>query len=401
LKILVVNCGSSSVKYKLFEYKDEMLNVLGSGIVERIGEDVSYFKYNSIRGEISYEKYIEDHAKAFEDIIQVLTDKEKGVLTSLDEVKVIGHRVVHGGEEITKPIVVDDNVEKVIEKYSVMAPLHNPANLKGIRILRKIFPKALHVAVFDTAFHQTIPEHAYLYAIPYEYYEKYRIRRYGFHGSSHAYVSQKAAEILGRPINELKMITCHLGAGASMAAVDRGVCVETSMGLTPLEGLVMGTRSGDIDPSIFYFLTKWENMSVDEVYTLLNERSGLLGLSGISKDLRVIKEHADQGNHRAKIAIKIFAHRVKKYIGAYAAIMGGVDAIVFTAGAGERAHWMRELILEGLEFLGVKIDKNKNLEPEKYGGIISSEDSKVSVLVIPTDEEEVIAKESLRVFLSQ
>jgi len=396
-----VNCGSSSVKYKLFEYKDEMLNVLGSGIVERIGEDVSYFKYNSIRGEISYEKYIEDHAKAFEDIIQVLTDKEKGVLTSLDEVKVIGHRVVHGGEEITKPIVVDDNVEKVIEKYSVMAPLHNPANLKGIRILRKIFPKALHVAVFDTAFHQTIPEHAYLYAIPYEYYEKYRIRRYGFHGSSHAYVSQKAAEILGRPINELKMITCHLGAGASMAAVDRGVCVETSMGLTPLEGLVMGTRSGDIDPSIFYFLTKWENMSVDEVYTLLNERSGLLGLSGISKDLRVIKEHADQGNHRAKIAIKIFAHRVKKYIGAYAAIMGGVDAIVFTAGAGERAHWMRELILEGLEFLGVKIDKNKNLEPEKYGGIISSEDSKVSVLVIPTDEEEVIAKESLRVFLSQ
>lgn len=401
MKILVVNCGSSSVKYKLFEYKDEMLNVLGSGIVERIGEDVSYFKYNSIRGEISYEKYIEDHAKAFEDIIQVLTDKEKGVLTSLDEVKVIGHRVVHGGEEITKPIVVDDNVEKVIEKYSVMAPLHNPANLKGIRILRKIFPKALHVAVFDTAFHQTIPEHAYLYAIPYEYYEKYRIRRYGFHGSSHAYVSQKAAEILGRPINELKMITCHLGAGASMAAVDRGVCVETSMGLTPLEGLVMGTRSGDIDPSIFYFLTKWENMSVDEVYTLLNERSGLLGLSGISKDLRVIKEHADQGNHRAKIAIKIFAHRVKKYIGAYAAIMGGVDAIVFTAGAGERAHWMRELILEGLEFLGVKIDKNKNLEPEKYGGIISSEDSKVSVLVIPTDEEEVIAKESLRVFLSQ
>lgn len=395
MKILVINCGSSSVKYKLFSHKNNGLELIASGVVEKIGEEISYFDYESVKGKVSYKKPINDHREAFNEILEAICHKEYGVLKRLDEVEIVGHRVVHGGEEITRPVIIDNNVIEIIKKYSTMAPLHNPANLTGIIVLRQLIPTALHIAVFDTAFHQTISDYAYIYAIPYEYYEKYKIRRYGFHGTSHAYVSRKAAELLNKSIEELKIITCHLGAGSSIAAIKNGLCVETSMGLTPLEGLVMGTRSGDIDPSIFYFLSKWENKSVDEIYNILNEKSGLFGLSGISKDLRLIKEKADEGNYRANLAIKVFAHRVKKYIGAYTAIMNGVDVIVFTAGIGEKAYWLREMVLEGLDYLGLRLDKTKNLDPEKYGGEISTEDSKVKVFVIPTDEERVIAEESL------
>ncbi|MEM4545615.1 MAG: acetate kinase [Nitrososphaerota archaeon] len=402
LKVFVVNCGSSSIKYKVFSYHEatNTLDVLAFGMIEKIGEEISIFDYESKSGKVNFQKPISDHAEALSEVLQMLTNKEKGVVKNLDEIMIVGHRVVHGGEEFSFPVIIDEETEKIIEKYSIMAPLHNPANLKGIRILRKLIPNALHVAVFDTAFHQTIPDYAYIYAIPYEYYEKYKIRRYGFHGSSHKYVSRRAAEIISRRLEELKIITCHLGAGSSIAAIKNGKCVETSMGLTPLEGLVMATRSGDIDPSIFYFLVKWENKDIDEVYNILNEKSGLLGLSGVSKDLRAIKESADKGNRRAQLAINVFVHRVRKYIGAYAAVMGGVDVIVFTAGIGERAPWMRELILDGLEFLGIKIDKTKNLDPDKFSGIISSDDSKVKVLVISTDEEGVIAEEAISTALS-
>ncbi len=401
MKVLVVNCGSSSVKYKLFSYEKEKLELIVSGAVEKIGEEISYFDYDSVKGKVSYKKTINDLNEAFNEILKNICHEKHGVLECLDEVKIVGHRVVHGGEEITNPVIIDNNVIEIIKKYSSMAPLHNPANLTGIIVLRQLIPTALHIAVFDTAFHQTIPEHAYIYAIPYEYYEKYRIRRYGFHGTSHAYVSKKVAELMKKSVEELKIITCHLGAGSSIAAIKNGLCIETSMGLTPLEGLVMGTRSGDIDPSIFYFLCKWEDKSVDEVYNILNEKSGLLGLSGISKDLRLIKEKADQGDYRANLAINVFVHRIKKYIGAYTAIMNGVDVIVFTAGIGEKAHWLREMILEGFDFLGLKIDKIKNLEPEKYEGEISSYDSRVKVFVIPTDEEKVIAETSLSLAMSK
>ncbi|MEM1930257.1 MAG: acetate kinase, partial [Thermofilaceae archaeon] len=319
-----------------------------------------------------------------------------GVIARPEEIAAVGHRVVHGGE-MRESSVIDERVERVIEEYARMAPLHNPANLLGIRAAKSVFPHALHVAVFDTAFHSTLPEEAYLYAIPYEYYLKYRIRRYGFHGISHRYVARRAAELLGMPLEKLKLITCHLGSGASVAAVMYGKCVETSMGLTPLEGLVMGTRCGDIDPSIFYFLMKWEGLSADEVYDLLNRRSGLLGLSGISNDVRVLLQASERGDERAARALKVFAHRVKKYIGAYMAVMNGADAIVMTAGIGERSPAMRRMILEGLENLGIILDPVKNEQPEQHGGIISRDDSRVKVLVIPTNEELAIAEEALMV----
>ena len=395
MKILVVNCGSSSIKYRVFE-ADDGLKPIAWGVIERIGEEVSYFRYRSIKGELSYSAVIRDHEQGFEKILEVLMDEDKGVIRSVDEIRGVGHRVVHGGEEIWEPTIIDERVEEVIEKYSALAPLHNPSNLKGIRISRKFFPKAVHIAVFDTAFHRTLPEEAYLYPIPYEYYEKYRIRRYGFHGISHRYVAYMASRIIGEPLEDLRMITCHLGAGASITAIKGGKSVETSMGLTPLEGLMMATRSGDIDPSIIYFLMMWEKLSIDEVYDILNNRSGLLGVSGVGKDLREIRRASEEGNRRASLAIKMFVHRVKKYIGAYAAIMGGLDALVFTAGIGERAPWIRSMILKGLEFLGILIDEERNEHPEKYGWMISSDESRVRVLVIPTNEELAIAEEVLK-----
>jgi acetate kinase len=396
MKILVINSGSSTIKFKLYGAESGGLREEASGIVERIGEEVSYVRYRGRRGEIRYEARVRDHEEGMAHVLKVLTDPEKGAIADPSEVVGVGHRVVHGGSEVTGAVVADERVERIVEKYSRMAPLHNPANLLGIRAAKKVFPRALHVAVFDTAFHSTIPEEAYLYAIPYEYYLKYGIRRYGFHGISYTYVCRRAAEILGRPLEQLRIIACHLGSGASVAAVKYGRCVDTSMGMTPLEGLVMGTRSGDIDPAIFYFLMKWEGLSADEVYELLNERSGLLGLSGISNDVRVLIEEWRKGNEAAGRALRVFAYRVRKYIGAYMAAMGGVDAIVFTAGIGEQSPLMRKLILSGLEELGIKLDDARNENPAAHGWVISSDDSKVKVLVVPTDEELVIAEETLR-----
>jgi acetate kinase len=396
MKILVINSGSSTIKFKLYCAEGGGLREEASGIVERIGEEVSYVRYRGRRGEIRYEAKVRDHEEGMAHVLKVLTDPEKGAVADPSEVVGVGHRVVHGGSEVTGAVVADERVERIVEKYSRMAPLHNPANLLGIRAAKKVFPRAVHVAVFDTAFHSTIPEEAYLYAIPYEYYLKYGIRRYGFHGISYTYVCRRAAEILGRPLEQLRIIACHLGSGASVAAVKYGRCVDTSMGMTPLEGLVMGTRSGDIDPAIFYFLMKWEGLSADEVYELLNERSGLLGLSGISNDVRVLIEEWRKGNEAAGRALRVFAYRVRKYIGAYMAAMGGVDAIVFTAGIGEQSPLMRKLILSGLEELGIKLDDARNENPAAHGWVISSDDSKVKVLVVPTDEELVIAEETLR-----
>lgn len=390
-----MNSGSSTVKFRVYDC-EEALGELAGGIVERIGEEVSYVDYRGPRGGLRYEARIRDHGEALQHILRVLSDPSLGVIARPEEIAAVGHRVVHGGE-MRESSVIDERVERVIEEYARMAPLHNPANLLGIRAAKSVFPHAVHVAVFDTAFHSTLPEEAYLYAIPYEYYLKYRIRRYGFHGISHRYVARRAAELLGMPLEKLKLITCHLGSGASVAAVMYGKCVETSMGLTPLEGLVMGTRCGDIDPSIFYFLMKWEGLSADEVYDLLNRRSGLLGLSGISNDVRVLLQASERGDERAAMALKVFAHRVKKYIGAYMAVMNGADAIVMTAGIGERSPAMRRMILEGLENLGIILDPVKNEQPEQHGGIISRDDSRVKVLVIPTNEELAIAEEVLMV----
>ncbi|MEM0226578.1 MAG: acetate kinase [Thermofilaceae archaeon] len=395
MKILVLNSGSSTVKFRVYDCEEALVELAG-GIVERIGEEVSYVDYRGPRGGLRYEARIRDHGEALQHILRVLSDPSLGVIARPEEIAAVGHRVVHGGE-MRESSVIDERVERVIEEYARMAPLHNPANLLGIRAAKSVFPHALHVAVFDTAFHSTLPEEAYLYAIPYEYYLKYRIRRYGFHGISHRYVARRAAELLGMPLEKLKLITCHLGSGASVAAVMYGKCVETSMGLTPLEGLVMGTRCGDIDPSIFYFLMKWEGLSADEVYDLLNRRSGLLGLSGISNDVRVLLQASERGDERAARALKVFAHRVKKYIGAYMAVMNGADAIVMTAGIGERSPAMRRMILEGLENLGIILDPVKNEQPEQHGGIISRDDSRVKVLVIPTNEELAIAEEALMV----
>ena len=400
MKVLVLNSGSSSIKFRVYEAQGE-IRELARGIVERIGEEISRVRYRGPRGEIEYEARIANHEEGLGHVLKALTDPEKGVISDPSEIRGVGHRVVHGGDAVSQPVVVDEEVEAAIERFAVMAPLHNPANLAGIRAAKKVFPDALHVAVFDTAFHQTLPEEAYLYAIPYEYYEKYRVRRYGFHGISHMYVAERAAEILGRPLEELRIITCHLGNGASLAAVKGGRSVETSMGLTPLEGLVMGTRSGDIDPSIFYFLMKWEGLSADEVYTLLNKRSGLLGLSGISNDVRVLTERMEAGDEAAARALRVYAHRVKKYIGAYMAVLGGADAIVFTAGVGENSALMRSMILEGLEGLGIVLDEEKNRDPAAHGYVVSSDSSQVKVLVIPTNEELVIARETLRLLKSK
>ena len=393
MKILVINCGSSSIKYSLIDIERE--ETLVQGIVEKIGEEHSIFRQRVQGRKVERRVKVRNHKDGLRLILDSLKNPSKGVIRDQSEISAVGHRVVHGGSDFVESTVIDDKVIETIRKYSSLAPLHNPPNLTGITILRELLPGIPHVAVFDTAFHQTMPEVAYLYPIPYEYYEKYGVRRYGFHGVSHRYVSQRAAEILGRDIRELKIITCHLGNGCSVTAVDRGRSVDTSMGFTPLEGVPMGTRSGDIDPSIVQFLADVENLTLNEIYEILNKRSGLLGLSGVSNDVREIKKAADSGDHRAEIALEILAYRVKKYIGAYAAVMGGVDAIVFTAGIGENAHYIRSKICEGLEFLGVTLDEDRNRNPAEWNGVISAENSRVKVLVVPTREDLIIAKETL------
>jgi len=398
MKILVINCGSSSIKYSLFDMEKEI--TLAEGVVEKIGEEYSTFSQKSAEGKIEKRLVIRDHREGLQLILDSLKG-EGGVIKDLSEISAVGHRVVHGGSDFVESTIIKGEVTRTIEKYAVLAPLHNPPNLIGIKVLMDLLPDIPQVAVFDTAFHQTIPETAYIYAIPYELYEKYGIRRYGFHGTSHRYVSRKAAEILGKDVSELRMVTCHLGNGCSIAAIKEGRSVDTSMGFTPLEGLPMGTRSGDIDPSIIFFIAEQENLSLKMIEEILNKKSGLLGVSGVSNDMREIKKEADAGNRRAQLAMEIFAYRVKKYIGAYAAVLGGLDVLVFTGGIGENAYYIRSKICQGLEFLGVHLDEDRNRDPVKWRGVISAEDSPVKVLVIPTREDLIIARETLETIKKQ
>jgi len=392
MKIFVINCGSSSLKYKLFDMRDE--DVLAEGIIERIGIENSFLKYETKEGtDIKIEHEIPTHKEGIELLIETLLSDEHGVLEDMDEIKAVGHRVAHGGEKFAHSTLIDDEVMKEIEDISDLAPLHNPANLMGIEVCKELMPETSQVAVFDTAFHQTMPEEAYTYALPYKYYEKYGVRRYGFHGTSHGYVANRAAEMMDEDINDLKIVTCHLGNGASIAAVKNGESIDTSMGFTPLEGLVMGTRCGDIDPAIVPFIMDKEDMTTSEIDSVLNKESGLYGVSGVSSDMRDIEGAADEGNNQAQVALDIFNYRVKKYIGSYSAAMGGVDAVVFTAGIGENAIETREEILAGLEYMGIKIDKNAN-DIRGKEQIITTSDSTVKAMVIPTNEELVIAKDT-------
>ncbi len=393
MNILVINCGSSSLKYQLINSDTEA--VLAKGLCERIGIDGSQITYQPAGGEKEVTvSPMPTHTQAIQLVLDALKNEKTGVIKSLDEVGAVGHRVVHGGENFTASTLLTDEAMKAIEECNDLAPLHNPANLIGIRACQELMPDTPMVAVFDTAFHQTMPEEAYLYGLPYEYYEKYKVRRYGFHGTSHSYVSKRAAEILGKDYNQMKTIVCHLGNGASISAVDGGKSVETSMGLTPLEGLVMGTRSGDIDPAIMGFIAKKENLDITGVMNVLNKKSGVLGISKLSSDFRDLENAVAEGNELAQKALNVFYHRVVKYIGAYIAVMNGVDTIVFTAGLGENDKVMRKTVCANLEYMGIKIDDEAN---GKRGEeiVISTPDSRVTVMVIPTNEELAIARETL------
>lgn len=392
MNILVINCGSSSLKYQLINSETE--GVLAKGLCERIGID-GMLTYQPEGGEKEKSEIaMPTHTEAINAVLAALTNEKSGVIKSLSEVGAVGHRVVHGGEKFTSSCLINDESMKAIEECNDLAPLHNPANLIGIRACQELMPGVPMVAVFDTAFHQTMPNVAYTYGIPYEYYEKYKVRRYGFHGTSHSYVSKRTAEIVGKPYDQMKIIVCHLGNGASISAVNCGKSVDTSMGLTPLEGLVMGTRSGDLDPAIIDFVGKKEGLSLDEMNEVLNKKSGMLGISGVSSDGRDLEAAAETGNKRAQLALDVFDYRVIKYIGAYAAAMNGVDAIAFTAGIGENNIKMRKDVCSSLTYLGVKLDEEKNnVRGEER--IISADDSKVQVLLVPTNEELAIARETL------
>jgi acetate kinase len=390
-KIIAINAGSSSLKFQLFEMPSE--TVLTKGLVERIGIKDSVFSI-TVNGEKQTEVAdLADHAVAVKILLSKLTDL--GIIDSLDEIEGIGHRVVHGGEIFSDSTLITDETLKQMEDLSELAPLHNPANIVGIKAFREVLPNVVSVAVFDTAFHQTMPEKSFLYSLPYEYYEKFGIRKYGFHGTSHKYVSERAAEILGRPIEHLRLISCHLGNGASIAAIEGGKSIDTSMGFTPLAGVAMGTRSGNIDPALIPYIMEKTDKSVDEVLDVLNKKSGILGISGISSDLRDNIQAEKEGDERAKLALDVFASRIHKYIGSYAARMSGVDAIIFTAGIGENSSEIRERVLKGLEFMGVYWDPslNKVRGEETY---ISYPHSPVKVIVIPTDEEVMIARDVVR-----
>lgn len=395
MNILVINCGSSSLKFQLIDSESEQC--IAKGLCERIGIEGSQITYTPAGGEKETKVTpMPDHTEAIRLVLEALTGEKSGVVKSLEEIGAVGHRVVHGGEKFAQSVIIDDEVLKAIEACNDLAPLHNPANLIGINACRKLMPGTPMVAVFDTAFHQTMPQEAYMYGLPVEYYEKYKIRRYGFHGTSHSYVSKRAAEVLGVPYESLKTIVCHLGNGASVSAVKNGKCVDTSMGLTPLEGLIMGTRSGDIDPAIIEFLAHKENKSIDEIMNILNKKSGVLGLSNnLSSDFRDLEEGYHKGDTYAACAMKTFAYRVAKYIGAYTAAMNGVDLICFTAGVGENAALVRTMICEYLGYLGVTLDQEAN---GKRGEdiVISTPDSRTKVMVIPTNEELAIARETVR-----
>ena len=394
MKILVLNCGSSSIKYQLIEMDEKNHSVLAKGLLERIGLEMGEFthKWN---GQKHYEQLpIPNHTEGIKIVLQALTNKEYGVINDLKEIKAVGHRVAHGGEKFTHSVRIDDKVINQIKDLCDLAPLHNPGALQGIAAMQAVLPGIPMAAVFDTSFHATMPPEAYLYAIPYEYYEKYRVRRYGFHGTSHKYVAEKAAEYVGRDWKNTKIVTCHLGSGASIAAVENGKSVETSMGFTPVEGLVMGSRTGDLDLGVFMYIMDKEGYTTKEMNTLVNKKSGLIGITGNSQDMRDVRAGRDAGDERCTYAFNMFAHRVKKYIGAYAAIMNGMDVLVMTGGIGENAWFMREAILENMEFFGIKIDKKLNETIMGDAAVISTPDSKVKVVVYPTDEEYMIAKDT-------
>lgn len=393
MKILVLNCGSSSIKYKLYNMDDH--SVMAAGGAERIGLDEAFVKVMMPDGEKKKIMHdMPDHKEGVNFVFSLLTDPEIGAIKSLDEIDAVGHRIVQGGDLFEKSVIVDESVERGIESLCDLAPVHNAGHLKGIRAVDKLMPDVPQVCVFDNAFHSTMPDYAYLYAVPYELYEKYHVRRYGFHGTSHRYVSQRVCEFLGRDISTQRIITCHIGNGASVTAVKFGKCVDTSMGLTPLAGVMMGSRSGDIDASAVTYIMEKLGLQPQEMAEYLNKQSGVLGISGVSSDMREVEAAAADGNRRARLALDMYCYRIKKYIGAYAAAMGGVDIIVWTAGVGENQTDVREDSCKGLEFLGIKIDHEANNTQGKEA-VISAPDSKVTVCVIPTDEELMIAKDTM------
>lgn len=393
MKILILNAGSSSLKYQLIDMDGEKL--LAKGLVERIGIEGSHINQKANGQVFDATAPMANHTEGIQWMLKALLDPEKGALKSMDEIGAVGHRVLHGGERFTASVLVNDEVKEAIKANIPLGPLHNPANLMGIEACEKVMPGTPNVAVFDTAFHQTMPPKAYLYGVPMEYYEKLHVRRYGFHGTSHRYVSKRVCEFLGVDRSKTRVITCHLGNGSSMCAVENGKCIDTSMGITPLEGVIMGTRSGSMDPAVVQYICNNEHISVDEMLTICNKKSGLLGISGLSSDMRDIDAAADSGHERAIIARDMLIHGIRKYIGSYAAVMNGVDVIVFTAGIGENGAELREKVMEGFEFMGAKLDPVKNVEGNRKESVISADDSKVKICVIPTDEEIVIARDTL------
>ncbi|QKG79930.1 acetate/propionate family kinase [Tenuifilum thalassicum] len=395
--VLVLNCGSSSIKYQLLNMADEGL-LLAKGIVERVGfTDAKLTHKPEGKDKYVHVTSIPDHTTGINLILEALVDSNHGVISSINEITAVGHRVAHGGEFFTKSSLIDDFTKSEIEKCIELAPLHNPANLKGILSMEKLLPNVPQVAVFDTSFHQTMPKHAYLYAIPYEYYEKYKIRRYGFHGTSHKYVAQKACNMLGVDFEKQKIITCHLGNGASIAAINQGKSVDTSMGFTPVEGLIMGTRSGDIDAGVLLYLAEKENLSFKDVNDLINKKSGVAGISGLSSDMRDLENAAADGNERAQLALDMYYYRVKKYVGAYAAAMDGVDLIIFTGGIGENDPVLREKVSTAIDFMGVDFDIDANKGVRGKDKLLTKPESRVKVMVVTTNEELVIATDTANI----
>jgi acetate kinase len=399
MKVLVLNCGSSSIKFQLIDM--DQSTVLTKGIVEKIGLKSSFLKLELNGDKKKIDIDVPEHTKGIEDILNILVSKEDGAIESLEEIDAVGHRVAHGGEKFSQSALIREEVINEIEGVSDLAPLHNPNNLKGIYAIQKLLPKVPQVAVFDTAFHQTMPDYAYMYALPYEMYTKYGVRRYGFHGTSHKFVAEKACKKLGVNMKDKKIITCHLGNGASIAAINKGNSVDTSMGLTPVEGLIMGTRSGDLDLGAFIFVMEKEKMNLNTAKSMINKQSGMYGITGVSPDMREIRESSEQGNERARLGLEMYSYRVKKYIGSYAAAMNGVDMIVFTGGIGENDWETRRDVLTGLDYLGVKFADKKNENKKGDELIITEDDSKVDALVIPTNEELVIARDTQEIVKNQ
>lgn len=395
--VLVLNCGSSSIKYKVFE-TDNNSRVIAKGLVERIGLVDSILTHKP-SGKDPYKTVVDipDHTVGIDLVIKALTDENHGVLKDISDIKAVGHRVAHGGENFTASVLIDDVVKRDIEACSELAPLHNPANMKGILSVEKLIPGIPQVAVFDTSFHQTMPDHAYMYAIPYEYYEKFRIRKYGFHGTSHKFVARKAAEFTGSKMEDLKIITCHLGNGASIAAVDHGKSIDTSMGFTPVDGLIMGTRTGEVDPGVLIYIADKEHLNVQGVSNMINKKSGVMGITNLSSDMRDLEMAAKSGNERAILALNMYAYKVKKFIGAYIAALNGVDLLVFTGGVGENDFNLRRMICENMDYLGIKVDEQVNDQLKGQDKVISTDDSNVKIMVTTTDEELVIATDTFNI----